>query len=84
MQTDTMNVTGMRCGGCVTKLELALNRIIGVDNVDISLASGEVTVVYDEARTSPSALQAGVIRTGFGVHGVVATNGHDPRPEQCG
>ena len=47
MQTDTMNVTGMYCGGCVTKLELALNRIVGVDNVQISLASGEVTVVYD-------------------------------------
>jgi copper chaperone CopZ len=84
MQTDTMNVTGMYCGGCVTKLELALNRIVGVDNVQISLASGEVTVVYDESRTSPTELETGVIRTGFGVHGVAAANGHDPRPDQCG
>ena len=84
MQTDTMNVTGMRCGGCINKIELALNQITGVDNVQSSLASGEVTVVYDEAQTSPSALEQGVIRAGFGVHGVAATVGHDPRPDQCG
>ncbi len=84
MRTDTMNVTGMSCGGCINKIELALNRIVGVDNVQASLASGEVTVVYDEAQTSPTALEERVIGTGFGVHGVAATNGHDPRPDHCG
>jgi copper chaperone CopZ len=84
MQTDFMNVEGMQCGGCVNKLSLALNRIVGVEDVQISLASGETTVRYDEHQTSPSQLNEVVIATGFGVDGMVATNGHDPRPNQCG
>jgi Cd2+/Zn2+-exporting ATPase len=79
-----MNVTGMVCGGCTIKLSLALRRDPGVDDVQISLASGEVTVVYDEHRTTPLALEEIVIHTGFGVNGVDATTGHDPRPNQCG
>jgi copper chaperone CopZ len=74
----------MVCGGCTIKLAYALRQDAGVDDVQISLASGEVTVVYDESRTTPPALEEIVIRAGFGVHGVAATNGHDPRPNQCG
>ena len=84
MQSDTLIVTGMQCGGCVNKLALALNRIVGVADVQISLASGEVTVRYDAAQTSPSALNEWVIRTGFGVDGISPTNGHAPRPSSCG
>jgi copper chaperone CopZ len=84
MQTDSMNVTGMQCGGCSTKISLALNATIGVEDVQVSLASGQVTVRYDEQRTSPQQLEATVISTGFGVHGMDATNGHNPRPNACG
>jgi copper chaperone len=84
LQTDSFFVTGMRCGGCTNKLSLALRRLSGVDDVQISLASGEVTVVYAPALVTPPQIQETVIRTGFGTAGVNATNGHDPRPDQCG
>jgi copper chaperone CopZ len=84
MQTETMTVTGMLCGGCPIKLSRALRAVAGVEDVQISLASGEVTVRYDERHISPPQLKAIVIRTGFGVDGIAATNGHDPRPDYCG
>jgi copper chaperone len=84
MQTEMMNVTGMQCGGCQTKMSLALNGSAGVEDVQVSLASGQVTVRYDERLTSPPQLKAVVIRAGFGVDGVAATNGHDPRSDHCG
>lgn len=84
LQTDSFFVTGMQCGGCTNKLSLALRRLSGVDDVQISLASGEVTIVYDPALVSPERIQEAVIRTGFGTAGIDATNGHDPRPDQCG
>jgi Cu+-exporting ATPase len=84
MQYETMAVTGMQCGGCPIKLSLALNGVAGVEDVQVSLASGEVTVCYDENLTSTPQLKAMVIKTGFGVDGVKATNGHDPRPDYCG
>jgi copper chaperone len=84
LQTDSFFVTGMQCGGCTIKLSLALRMLAGVDDVQISLASGEVTVVYDAALVSPARIQETVIGTGFGTAGVAATNGHDPRSDQCG
>lgn len=84
MQTTTMCVDGMQCGGCVNKLSLALKQVTGVADVQISLASGQTTVRYDERKTSPAALNETVIATGFGIDDVVATNGHDPRPNCCG
>ena len=84
MQTEMMNVTGMKCGGCPIKLSLALKESVGVEDVQISLASGEVTVRYDEMSTSPSHLKDVIIRTGFGVDGIAATTGHDPKPDHCG
>jgi len=84
MQYETMTVAGMKCGGCPIKLSLALRGVSGVDDVQVSLASGEVTVYFDEALTSTPRLKAIVIKTGFGVDGVLATNGHDPRPDCCG
>ena len=84
MQTETMTITGMQCGGCATKISLALIEASGVTDVQVSLASGEVTVRYDEEHTSPVQLKAVVIKTGFGVDGTPATNGHDSRPDCCG
>jgi copper chaperone CopZ len=84
MQTETMAVTGMICGGCPIKLARALKEVIGIEDVQISLASGEVTVRYDERRVTPPRLKEIVISTGFGVDGIAATNGHDPRPNYCG
>jgi copper chaperone len=84
MQTETMNVTGMQCGGCSNKISLALKEAVGIEDVQVSLASGEVTVRYDEGRTSPTKLREIVTATGFGVDGTAPTNGHDPRPDRCG
>jgi copper chaperone len=84
VQTETMTVTGMICGGCPIKLERALKAMIGVEDVQVSQASGEVTVRYDERRISPPQIKGIVISTGFGVDGIAATNGHDPRPDSCG
>jgi copper chaperone CopZ len=79
-----MRVTGMQCGGCSTKISLALNALTGVEDVQVSLASGLVTVRYDQQRTSPHQSEAVVINSGFGANGMNASNGHDPRPNYCG
>jgi copper chaperone CopZ len=74
----------MLCGGCPIKLSRALKEIAGVEDVQISLASCEVTVRYDERQISRPQLKAIVKRTGFGLDGIAATNGHEPRPNYCG
>lgn len=66
MQTETMNVTGMTCGGCVGKVTRALNAVPGVGHVDVTLP-GKASVEFDEKLTSRQRLQSAVTSAGYGV-----------------
>ena len=66
MQTETMNVTGMTCGGCVSKVTQALKAEPGVGHVEVSLP-GTASVDFDEKLTSRQRLQSAVKDAGYGV-----------------
>ena len=67
MQTETLKVTGMTCGGCISNVTHALKAITGVGDVTVSLSAGEATVQYDERLTSPDQLKSAVKGAGYGV-----------------
>lgn len=69
MQTETMNVTGMTCGGCVSKLTQALKAVPGVGHVEVSLP-GKASVDFDGKLTSRQRLQSAVKDAGYGVAAV--------------
>jgi copper chaperone len=66
MQTETIHVTGMTCGGCVSKVTQALTAVPGVGHVDVSLP-GSAYVGFDENLTSREHLQSAVKDAGYGV-----------------
>ena len=68
MQTETLKVTGMTCGGCTSKVAHALNAITGVHDVVVSLEDGQAAVLYDERLTASSRLQLAVEAAGYGVN----------------
>ena len=72
MQTETFNVTGMTCGGCVSKLTKALTAVPGVGRVDVSLPD-KASVDFDEKLTSRERLQLAVKDAGYGITGEEAT-----------
>jgi len=47
MSTATYTVTGMTCGHCVNSVTEELTKIEGVSDVDVDLATGQVTVTSD-------------------------------------
>ncbi len=57
-------VSGMDCGACATKIETALRRMPGTEAVEVSLASGAVTVRHD-GRPAATEMQRIVARLGF-------------------
>jgi len=80
MQTERLKVTGMTCGGCVTKVTRAIKAIDGVGDVKLSLSSGDATVQYDERLTSLEQLKSAVTHAGYGVSGAgSATEGQSKR-----
>ena len=68
MQTETLKVTGMTCGGCTSNVTHALKAITGVGDVTVSLSAAEATVQYDERLTSPDQLISAVKGAGYGVN----------------
>ena len=83
MQTETMNVTGMTCGGCVSKVTQALTALPGVGHVDVSLP-GHGSVDFDEKLMSRERLQSAVKGAGFGVAAGVDTAASRSKGGCCG
>lgn len=67
MKTEHLTVTGMTCGGCVNSLTRALKAVAGVGDVNVTLATGETSVQYDENLTSPEQLRTAVDDAGYGI-----------------
>ncbi|MEC4718078.1 heavy-metal-associated domain-containing protein [Noviherbaspirillum sp. CPCC 100848] len=84
MQTETLKVTGMTCGGCTSKVAYGLNAITGVHEVVVSLSSGEAAVRYDEHQTEPDQLNSAVKDAGYDVDLTNATHAQQSNGGCCG
>jgi copper chaperone CopZ len=62
--TETMKVSGIRCERCVGRLAAALQGHEGLKSARANLV-GEVTLSWDEERTSRTDLLAALSRAGF-------------------
>ena len=47
MTVESFNVVGMSCGHCVASVTSEVSKIAGVTNVEVDLASGQVTIESD-------------------------------------
>src|SRR5215213_6478626 len=66
-QEVTFPVVGMTCASCVRRIEKALNKVDGVEQASVNLATEKATVRYDSAVTSTAQMQAAVEKAGYGV-----------------
>jgi copper chaperone len=67
METVTLNIQGMTCGGCVASVTRVLKATPGVDNAVVRLDSKSATVTFDPAKTSVPALKSAIEDAGYGV-----------------
>ncbi|HEY0891086.1 MAG TPA: heavy-metal-associated domain-containing protein [Nocardioides sp.] len=62
-QTSTYTVTGMTCGHCVASVTEEVQEIQGVENVEVDLATGAVTITsanpLDDASVRAAVEEAG-------------------------
>jgi copper chaperone len=62
--TSTYTVTGMTCGHCVASVTEEVQEIAGVENVDVVLETGAVTVTSSQP-LDDTALRAAVEEAGY-------------------
>ena len=63
----TFGVAGMTCASCVGRVERALERVPGVLDASVNLASGKATVRYLAGEVEPRDLQKAVEGAGYGL-----------------
>ena len=64
--TTTITVDGMTCGHCVNAVQTEVGKLDGVTDVSVDLASGQVTIVANEAPDA-GALREAVEEAGYEV-----------------
>ena len=63
-QTETIHLSGIRCERCVGRLAGALTGHEGLESANANLV-GEVTLTWDDERTSRQALLEAMAKAGF-------------------
>jgi len=67
METLTLKVTGMTCGGCENAVKRALGRLEGVSEVTASHVEEKVGVSFDPATVTPDEITARISAIGYTV-----------------
>ncbi len=65
METITLNVEGMTCGGCVKSVTRILENTDGVTKAEVSLENKNAVIEFDAARTNVDALIEAIEDGGF-------------------
>lgn len=64
VQSDTIEVTGIRCERCVLRLGGALKRLDGLESANANLL-GQVSLTWDDERVGREEIVAVMTRAGF-------------------
>lgn len=65
MKEVKLNIEGMHCTGCSTRLEKVLNNVDGVEDAKVSLEEKMADIKYDETQVSEKELIEAVEDAGF-------------------
>lgn len=66
MMNKKFNVTGMTCASCSSHVEKSVAKLVGEDNVAVSLMTNSMMVKYDESKISDSDIIKAVEDAGYG------------------
>lgn len=67
METITINIKGMTCGGCVKSVTSVLQKVKGVAKVDVSLEDNHAIINYDPAQAKPAQFKTAIEDAGYDV-----------------
>ncbi|MGN0483777.1 MAG: heavy metal translocating P-type ATPase [Lachnospiraceae bacterium] len=66
MKTEKFQVTGMTCASCQAHVTKAVQKVRGVQEVNVSLLANQMTVVYEEEKADSAVIIDAVENVGYG------------------
>jgi Cd2+/Zn2+-exporting ATPase len=79
LKTQQIQIGGMDCTSCKLKIEGSLERLRGVAEASVTVATGQLSVTYDPEQVSEATIQERITALGYtltGPQSSVAFNGH--------
>ena len=73
MKTEKYNVTGMTCAACQANVTRCVQKLEGVQEVNVSLLANQMTVVYDEGKLDSANIEHAVQEIGYGASSLEQT-----------
>ena len=67
METQTLNIKGMTCGGCVKSVTNVLQQLPGIASVNVSLEQNNAVIKYDPAKVNPAQFKSAIEDAGYDV-----------------
>ena len=81
MKKQLLDITGMSCSACSSRIEKAVNKMQGVEQMSVNLLKNNAHVTFDESVVDEKAIIARIEKLGFGAR-VHAANVAAPVPQQ--
>lgn len=76
-QEVSLPITGMTCASCVRRVEKSLDKVAGVTEANVNLATEKARVRYDASVVRPGQLKSAVEKAGYGVRELPVEPGRD-------
>lgn len=77
MKKEKYNVTGMTCAACQANVTRCVQKLEGVEEVNVSLLANQMTVCYDETKLDTETILKSVQEIGYGASS--AENGSEEK-----
>ncbi|WP_135077931.1 heavy metal translocating P-type ATPase [Terasakiella sp. SH-1] len=77
MTTYKLQITGMSCAACSARIEKVLNRMDGVSEASVNLATEQATVQVNDNDAEQSDIIAKIEKAGFGAHPITDQKGKE-------
>lgn len=81
MKKQLLDITGMSCSACSSRIEKVVNKMQGVEQMSVNLLKNNAHVTFDESVVDEKAIIARIEKLGFGAK-VHAANVAVPVPQQ--
>lgn len=82
MKKQLLDITGMSCSACSSRIEKVVNKMQGVEQMNVNLLKNNAHVTFDESVVDEKAIIARIEKLGFGASVHVAGAASAPVPQQ--
>ena len=66
MRKELLDITGMSCSACSSRIEKVVGRMDGVETIAVNLLTNKAQITYDDAKLDANAIIARIEKLGFG------------------